>query len=180
MRFLLLVLVGCVGEAPPEPPPDAAGIALDCATACRATMSSCTGANAQYASPEECMASCSHFPIGTMADTSGNSLGCRIHHALAAEAAPDVHCLHAGPSGGGHCGYPCDGFCSIVVAACPAQYPSMGDCWSACTAFSPGPLYASGVTSGNTLSCRLAHATMAALDPATHCPHTAPASPTCM
>jgi hypothetical protein len=171
---IALGLSACAGQVPPVP----AG--LDCNTYCGNVMTNCTAANAQYGAMDQCVASCAHFPLGGLADTSGNTLGCRIYHANNAAMAPDVHCVHAGPSGGGHCGMPCDGFCSLVVAECPMQYSSASNCATTCAGLAAMPAYTANVTGGDSLSCRIYHATAASTDPATHCPHTAMVSPVCM
>ena len=144
----------------------------DCNTYCTRIATNCTDVNSQYSSMATCMASCTHFPVGTAADIAGNTLGCRIYHAGNAATDPVTHCIHAGPSGGGHCGDPCDGFCSLVVAECPAQYPSASDCATTCAGYATTAAYSAAVTSGNDLSCRIYHATAASTDPSTHCPHT--------
>jgi hypothetical protein len=146
---------------------------------CTTIQAACTGTNAQYASMDTCVASCAHFPAGASGAMSGNSLACREYHAMAAQTDPTTHCVHAGPSGGGVCGMPCDGFCSLVVAECPAQYASATDCMTTCGGYIATPSYNATVTTGNSLSCRIFHATEAAMDPATHCSHTAMASPVC-
>jgi hypothetical protein len=46
--------------------------------------------------------------------------------------------------------------------------------------FATDPASTSAVTSGNSLSCRIYHATAASVDPGTHCPHTAMTSATCL
>ena len=180
--FFALFLVACAGEVPPQPSggSDSGVAALDCTTYCGRVMTNCTGANQQYAAMDTCMASCPHFPAGAIADTSGNTLGCRIYHAGNAAMDPATHCLHAGPAGGGHCGMPCEGFCSLVVAECATEYPTAGDCATQCAGYAADPAYAFSVSTGNNLSCRIHHATNASTDPTTHCPHTGSASPVCI
>ncbi len=184
MKYVVLVaLVGCAGDAPPAVSPDAPAqmqATLDCTSYCTRVTANCTGANAQYDSVNTCMGTCAHLPMGALADTSGNTLGCRIYHAGNAAMDPATHCVHAGPSGGGHCGNPCDGFCSIVTGACPAQWPSPADCATTCATFAAMPAYSTAATGGNSLSCRIYHATNAAIDPATHCSHTTATSPVCI
>ncbi|HUJ59898.1 MAG TPA: hypothetical protein VLX92_15445 [Kofleriaceae bacterium] len=170
--FASLLLAACAGKSPPQVAADSPGGGQDCTTYCNIIQGACTGANGQYSSMDTCVASCSHFPMGTAADTSGDTLGCRIYHAMNAVTDPNTHCIHAGPSGGGVCGMPCDGFCSLVVAECPTQYPSAATCATDCAGYAPLPPYSAMVTSGDTLSCRIYHATAASTDPATHCPHT--------
>jgi hypothetical protein len=175
MRHLAIVCLlasACTTGVAGSSSGDDGSATLDCTTYCNRTMTNCTGSNAQFSAADTCMASCTHYPTGTLADTSGDTLGCRIYHAGNAATDPNTHCIHAGPSGGGACGEPCDGFCSLVVAECSTQYPSAADCATACAGYPAGPPYSAAVTSGNNLSCRIYHATAASTDPTTHCPHT--------
>jgi hypothetical protein len=164
--------VGVDGKSVMSDSGSGAVAAPDCSTYCTRIATNCTDVNSQYSSMETCMASCSHFPVGTAADTAGNTLGCRVYHAGNAATDPATHCIHAGPSGGGACGEPCDGFCSLVVAECSTQYPSATECATSCAGYATTPPYSAAVTGGNDLSCRIYHATAASTDPTTHCPHT--------
>ena len=180
LSIVALVVVGCTTGSSGPAGDDDSSVTLDCATYCGRAMANCTGVNAQFDTSANCMASCLHYPMGTIADMAGNTLGCRIYHAGAAMADPVTHCVHAGPSGGGVCGAACDGFCALVTAECPTQYPDANTCATQCAAYATAPDYTSNVTSGNTLSCRIYHATAASTDPGTHCPHTAMTSATCL
>ncbi len=173
MRYLanaVVFLAACTSGNSGKTPD--AGIP-SCATYCTNITANCTTINLQYSTAAACMASCPHFPVGTGSDMSGDTLGCRVNHAALAMTDPTTHCVHAGPSGGGACGMPCEGFCSLVVAECPAQYPDAATCAATCMGFAAAPPYTAMVTGGNSLSCRIYHATAAAMDPTTHCPHTA-------
>src|SRR5262245_5576880 len=163
--------VDAMHDGPAGPP--------SCAAYCTAIQANCTAANLQWADTATCMAACAHLPVGTMADMGGDTLGCRLYHANAAHTAPDTHCVHAGPSGAGVCGMPCMGFCDLVVAECPTQYPNAGGCATTCAMFAATPPFTANVTSGDSLSCRLYHASAASTAPALHCPHTAMTSATC-
>lgn len=68
---------------------------------CTDIMANCTAGEAQYADMKSCVNSAMTFPPGTAADTKGDTLGCRAYHATAAKDAPAMHCVHAGPAGGG-------------------------------------------------------------------------------
>src|SRR4051812_38483230 len=98
--WILAVLVGCGddgGGARVDAAPDAF-VALDCPTYCTEIQANCTGANAQYADREHCIAACASFPVGTskVTDMSGNTLGCRIYHAGGPSmTTPATHCAHA-------------------------------------------------------------------------------------
>ncbi len=172
--FFAACTSGSSGTTPDGPGSGSA--TLSCATYCSAIVANCTGTNVQYdgmMAMAKCMGTCATFPMGTAADTSGNTLGCRIYHANNAKTDPTTHCIHAGPSGAGVCGMPCEGFCSIVDSVCPTQYPA-GTCAGLCAGYAATPAYTSPAT-GNNLSCRLYHATNASADAMsamTHCPHT--------
>src|SRR5438477_13103000 len=125
MRILSLafILAAACGSDSGSKNPDAkvfmdgsGSAALSCMNYCTTIMGACTGANAQYDTMADCVASCAHYPVGTAADQMGNTLGCRTYHAMAAQTAASTHCIHAGPSGAGLCGTPCEGFCSLVTA----------------------------------------------------------------
>jgi hypothetical protein len=210
MRTLLLslVLIGCgsssnntTADAPPGDTggsgSDAATVALDCPSYCTEIQANCTAANAQYPTEPNnpnahCLAACNSFPKGALADTAGNTLGCRIYHAGApAKADPVTHCPHAGPGGDltsvtappGTCGDACTSFCTLEIMACglmgasaTGQYTDMATCITDCKAF-PNSTHKYGITAaGDSLACRLYHATNAAItgNAAVHCPHTGP------
>lgn len=172
LAIMLSGLVACGGDDGD----DDDGGALSCASYCTSITSSCTGANSQYGSTAECMSTCAHFPEGTAADMSGNTLGCRTYHAGAAETGADVHCRHAGPGGDNACGTNCEGFCTLVLGACTganAQFGgNMSQCMTACAGYATTPPYNSEQTGGNSFACRLYHATAASSNPALHCAHT--------
>jgi len=139
--------------------------------------------------------------MGAAADTSGNTLGCRIYHANNAKTTgmPEVHCVHAGPAGAqvgvaapGTCSDACTNFCTLEIAACGlmgaspnGQYASMTACTTACANFdkTDAHKYLINTTTfpsmnpgGNTLACRLYHTTNALISATaadTHCKHTA-------
>ncbi len=87
-----------------------------------------------------------------------------------------------GSSSGTGGGNDCANYCSIIEASCTGvspqaaadkQYASNAECLTACAAFTPGT---PGATTGNTLACRIYHATVAGSAPQpgnadTHCAH---------
>ena len=174
---------------------------LSCTAYCAAVMSACTGAYAQYGSTDACMNACPHLPLGTAADTSGNTVGCRAYHSALAATTPNPHCWHAGPYGYGACGDECEGFCTLATTWCTAAggfdggppYASDGACLTSCAGYKQidradgglgidGGYNAQGPSAGNTLDCREYHlgASLAggALQ-ALHCQHPGANSPTC-
>ncbi|MFO0615977.1 MAG: hypothetical protein U0414_25505 [Polyangiaceae bacterium] len=156
-------------------------VTLDCNSYCGEVMKNCTGANAQYTDMPSCLAMCATFPVGTLADTSGNTLGCRLYHGGAPAAGmPNVHCAHAGPLGAdkgtGTCGDPCDSFCTEAHALCATQWPDVAACKTECMKFTDNVSYNTAATAGDTLACREYHLMAASTSPVPHCDHTLPAS----
>jgi hypothetical protein len=171
---------------------DAAPLPLDCPTYCTEIQSNCSGANAQYPDMAHCAATCASFAIGTSTttDTSGNTLGCRINYAGAlSKMAAATHCVHAGPAGDLLMASPpafcsggdiCTTFCNLEIKACGSldaplagnprdadgnplfQYRNFDDCMRLCPAFDRTHPY-SIVSAGDSLACRLRHATSAAI-----------------
>ena len=148
------------------------------------------------------MNACTFFPIGTAADTSGNTLGCRTYHAglAAMDGGANPHCWHAGPYGSGVCGGTCDNFCALTLGWCSAAdgydggavYASSTDCTTACEGYAladagadPAGFFAEGPTGGNTLDCREYHlgnamnGAQGSAGQAIHCPHAGTASAAC-
>jgi len=149
---------------------------LTCASYCSSITANCTTTNSQFTGMTDCMASCTHYPLGALSDMAGNTLGCRIYHAGAAASGPDVHCRHAGPGGNTACGADCLGFCTLVLGSCTGANVQFGGdmatCMTTCAGYATTPAYSSTVTNGNSFACRLYHATQAAVNPTTHCGHT--------
>jgi len=56
-----------------------------------------------YETPEDCIAFLSSVDYGSWDDLRTNSVACRQFHAVLAIARPQVHCPHAGRTGGGKC-----------------------------------------------------------------------------
>lgn len=197
MRTLIsfMVVAGCALAAcsDDKPAADAApSVALTCDTYCSQIQTNCTGANAQYSDAAHCQAACASFAVGTsVTETSGNTLGCRIYHSGApAAGTPATHCPHAGPGGDktnvaapGTCGDACTSFCTLEIKACGVsgdaggngQYASQADCVSKCALFPNKDSLYSPASGGDSLACRLYHATNAAIsgNAVAHCPHTA-------
>jgi hypothetical protein len=199
--------VACGCSPSPRVNPFDAGIdtpsllALDCNTYCTHLAADCTAANAQF-NMTNCMGTCAAYPVGTQADTSGNTLGCRNYHLQNIEVrmeATVTHCPHAGPVGGlvaaatGVCATttPCDNFCAMEAKVCGTntapvtigvteitnRYATKLDCLNACAAFDKTTEYSPTVTTGNNFACRIYHLTNAAAQTTPtgvniHCGHT--------
>ena len=153
---------------------DAANIPLTCSDYCSTIMANCSFD--QYMSLVECNNYCMGTPgwtDGTSADTSGNTLGCRIRHAgRAGTMDPTVHCPHAGPSGGNTCGTWCEVYCDQVAAHCTGadEITFTPDCATVCAGYGTGG--ESGDLSGDTVQCRVTHSGVpASVSSSQHCPH---------
>ena len=165
-----------------------------CDSYCTNIMQNCTLDNQEYINRNVCLAMCSHFEPGVAGEQEHDSLACRVYHTTAAAGDPGVHCRHAGPTGGGHCGdQPCEAFCLLENALCGGHpYDPYDGGESTCRAQCPQFTYVSAgedagdltFTSGNTLNCRIYHLESAydLSNPAaqtTHCPHTGVISAAC-
>jgi hypothetical protein len=169
---------------------------LDCKSYCTEVMTNCKAGNEQYKTTESCMAVCAAFAPGTLGETENNTLGCRLYHGgVPAVATPDLHCAHAGPTGGdkdvtdaavGICGEGCDAFCAIAGAVCKdanKQYADKETCLTDCKMFKANvATYSTADVDTNDFGCRMYHLTVAATDAASataHCGHIKSVSPTC-
>lgn len=176
--LLLCTLAACGDDS--SGGPDATTVSCD--DYCDQIETNCSGALTQYTNRDGCLAICGSFTQGAAGTMSGNSLECRAYHAGAALGDPDTHCVHAGPGGAGVCGTNCEGFCTVVDGACTGAneaYASVAECMTACNGFTDDEPFDVSDVSGDTLACRLYHASVATSDPGTHCPHTQPTSATC-
>lgn len=166
---------------PPEDDP------VECGRYCDIVMGNCFDdpndenvRNAAYDSRRECMAACEVFPLGTLADRTENTVGCRIYHATASADDPAVHCDHAGPTGDGHCGVHseegltgnCESHCLLLEAGCPEEFAAdFGDaieCAAACVdefegggAEHDASYHATTATEKDSLQCRTYYAVKA-------------------
>lgn len=141
-----------------------------CAAYCSQVMDNCSGDLAVYASDDICLSTCGHLPVGTLADVSGNSLGCRLYHSGAAKDEPGTHCSHAGPGGAGFCGANCESYCSLMASVCTGAYADEAECMSTCETFVDVEPFNANIKTGNTLQCRLYHLSVASVDNI-HCGH---------
>lgn len=157
-----------------------------CSDYCRMNMVACGGGpDAQYESDKQCLALCSYFEQGAIADKVENTLGCRLYHSSNALCDPKGHCPHAGPGGEGHCGTmpedKCRAYCHLASGICPTTYASSegfdGDddkCLTDCLGLedsapmepsNPATRYnVNYAATPNTLACRFLALSRAALD----------------
>jgi hypothetical protein len=178
---LALDACGSSESAAPAPP--------DCAAYCAAIQAACTSDDQQYEDEGSCKLACPAFPRGTGADTTGDTLGCRMHQvALAASGGAAAHCRNAGPGGDGTCGQNCDGYCDLAMTFCTAAnnaeiYDDRAACLADCRARKTDSKYTTGpgVTSmGNQVACLIFHAVQASISPGMHCgPHLDPEFSVC-
>jgi len=151
-----------------------------CAKTCGLITASCVSTNRQFTNLAQCLQVCPAWPVGTAADTAGDTLGCRQYHAGVANSSAtnaDAHCAHTGQSPVGICGTNCQAFCDQSIATCGtsgtnSQFASLAACTTACAQWSAG---VSGATAGDSLACRLYHVTVAGGSAAlatAHCSHT--------
>lgn len=70
---------------------------------CATTQQRCTGANQQWASFDECVATLSARRYGDYNEAWGDNIVCRSIHIFLTLARPEHHCPHVGPTGGGKC-----------------------------------------------------------------------------
>lgn len=70
---------------------------------CSILVQTCVGANLQYDSFEACVGFMLSIDYGTFDRAFSNTYVCRSVHALLTLLRPQIHCPHAGPTGGGIC-----------------------------------------------------------------------------
>jgi len=155
---------------------------VPCEAYCSIVNNSCAASDPAFASNAACQTYCDlnmQGFEGNWNDTGGDTVGCRIYHADAFLALGAPHCSHASASGGNTCGSWCQVYCDLIDENCVGnnlQYNGTSDCMTHCAGFSTAGN--PGDTAGNTVQCRIYHAGVAGLDPATnpqiHCPHAGP------
>ncbi|MGZ3416577.1 MAG: hypothetical protein ACXVEF_05145 [Polyangiales bacterium] len=152
-----------------------------CSDYCSKVLANCKGAtDAQYfgvaskSDSDACNAMCAKMTPGTAADTSGDTVGCRLSFATAAASSmPGANCRKAGPYGGAACGADrCNDFCKLALAQCPSAFTDTTDCKTKCTAM---PYDATkpevDPTAVGKLNCVFYHLEAAYSAPASHCGH---------
>jgi hypothetical protein len=139
-----------------------AGSEFLCGAYCELMSANCTGDNTQYLE-DPCLQSCNFAIDGEVGDTSGDTIQCRTTYAELAEGAPAVNCNKAGPSGGGVCvpveESPCGIYCDDMDKNCDSVFPTVQDCLDACPGYNTGGNV--GDETGDTLQCRMTHASLA-------------------
>jgi hypothetical protein len=151
-------------------------VTADCATYCTAFQAACGTDPTAYPSEAACLSACAtnDWDAGTVADTTGNTIGCRIYHAGAAVTDPTSHCGHASMFGGGQCGTVVENYCWSIEAVCTGDNAPMWtvDCATDAAAYPGGT---PGDTTGDSMACRLYHLGASTLISADdHCGHAGP------
>jgi hypothetical protein len=147
-----------------------------------------------YRTDKACLATCALMPLEGL---DKDSVACREHqldNAIQTNEDLELYCANAGPSGNGACGSSCENYCRLFSDACPNDFKKYaaiaqeGDdgtavCVSRCLGLADTRLYDardSGNYLGDTLQCRIVHATSATLEPAGHCGHAEIKSTKCL
>ena len=151
-----------------------------CTQYCEEIGRSCRGDSLQYADDEQCLRVCALFDEGSLDDEGKNTVGCRLRYAFNARYEAGASCWRAGPGGDGYCGSNCEGYCTIMLAACtpetasPYYFDDFETCVAECDSLPQIP-YIQGdpsVLSGDTVQCRTYHVTTAVMfDTEEHCGH---------
>jgi len=111
-----------------------------CNEFCETAEATCTDDNAMDFGEAGCFNTCVGWAPGTEGDTEGDSYACRAYHlAVAAQDAPDVHCPHAGPDGGGVCDPPtwCELTCAEITKC--EEEGDLDSCLKGCEEALSGP-----------------------------------------
>lgn len=168
---------------------DTTETAPTCQDFCQLSLAVCSGSFAQYESLEQCLAVCETLPLGTLADRTENTVGCRKYHTYSSLLDPANHCPHTGPGGDGHCGLDaedgtttgnCESYCTLLEEACSTEFGAAFTDRAACIADCSGKPAEFGATKDQgysvsasaartPLGCRLLHVSRALRDPATYC-----------
>jgi hypothetical protein len=178
--------LGCQSIAGVEDVSFASGDADGCSKYCSTLKEACPGDRAVYEDDETCLKVCGLFKAGNAAKPTGNTLACRSHQAdVALSLSSDLsenetNCAAAGPGGGDQCtAHPmapnCDGYCTVYMDACASVskkwgFTSFDECTEQCVGIPGGAGFtAAEGHEGDTLACRLYHASLAKLDPDPNC-----------
>jgi len=142
----------------------------NCTNYCQLINSYCVGANTQFYVPNDCNLICPTYSLNATTGIYDDSYECRFHHLgyVINGTFPNIHCPHAGPTGGNTCGTACSYYCDLHIATCTgtnAYFQSKTDCLAECMAYpdSANPTNLSyAVISGDSWDCRAYHVGVAA------------------
>ncbi len=152
---------------------------LSCQGYCDAIQASCTEEFQEYQTPEACLSTCEQLALGAAEDTTGNTVGCRMHNVQLAKDTGELvdYCPIAGPVGGGSCGDRCDNFCALFVPNCAAfsAATDTASCLTLCQSSPDNPVWDPRIPEEKdfdaSIQCRIWHLANAVLDPTLHCGH---------
>lgn len=168
-----------------------------CENYCAAATTHCGGDTPLYETPATCLSACAAWPTdGVDGATEGDTVQCRLTHALlaasdptqgGASADPIDHCAQAAPDGGEACRWPtpaptCTEYCQHIQSVCGdaglpnAQYANLASCVLFCSVAGQLAAGTGDDVQGDTVGCRDHWATQAELtgDAATYCPMAGP------
>jgi len=171
------------GDAGSDGGPTTGEPSAQCRAYCTQANEVCKGI--LYRTDETCLATCALLPLEGI---NANSVACRVrqlNNAVQTDEDLELYCANAGPSGNGVCGSSCENLCRLLKGACSEQFEKYADiadegddgtdvCVSKCQGLVDTRLYDSRDTGnylGDTLQCRIVHATSATVDPVGHCLH---------
>jgi len=144
-----------------------------CQFYCDLMINNCKTAPWAYANKDACLATCAGFNPGSSDEYDGDTLECRIAHALfVAQYGDGVHCGHAWANSTLHClnpptmpapPSPCSNYCDLMSKSCSSAYTSRAQCLSQCAQLPSDPVGKDqGV--GNNVECRIAAVNSSAPD----------------
>jgi len=70
---------------------------------CKTAMQYCNGTLQQYANQTACERFMASIPLLDLQAVGSNNVACRFVHSVLLPTAPQIHCPHVGPTGGGAC-----------------------------------------------------------------------------
>ncbi len=177
MRVLCFCIFGLLSCTEIEPLPECIDLPLDsegCPSACELycdhLVTNCRdlegfGEDDRVA---QCTSQCREQGIpqtGEIGALKGDTMQCRLAHAVAAADDATTHCKSAQFNGGDQCvDERCFGYCEAMETACAGAYSSQSDCRVSCGAFPQAD-----TAMANTVQCRYDFALAAADGNSEHC-----------
>jgi hypothetical protein len=159
----------------------------NCTDYCTQVTSHCMGDNKVYDRPESCMAVCALMDPGDRLGGSNdsattNTLACRLQLLSSNQVFEGNQCPSVGPGGNDKCGNDCEALCTLRQQVCSGipeeagldELADLSTCERECGALAVKTLDTEQDIKGDTLQCRLVHASEAAISPQLaqlHCLH---------
>lgn len=136
-----------------------------CQFYCDLMLNNCKTAPWNYGSKAQCLSTCASFNPGASDEYDGDTLECRIAHALfVAQYGDGTHCGHAWSTSTLHClnppsmpapPSPCSNYCDLLAKSCSSLYTSRAACMSDCAQLPSDPVGREQQV-GNNIECRIA------------------------